>query len=593
MKINNHSCRSTFFHLPVISFCWALGSVTTLSGPALSEQTRPKTFCNPVDLPYRFQLDKPVRREAADPTVVFFKGEWWLFASKSGGYWHTRDFATWKFVESSGLPIETYAPTAEIIDGRLCVSFWGYAIYSTDDPAAGIWKKVSDVRGAGDIDLFSDDDGRLYLYQGCSNNSPIQGEELDPKKGFKRIQGSVNLIAGNPSEHGWEVRRESGLGKGWETDINDPKYAPWIEGAWMTKANGRYYLQYAAPGTNLDAYADGVYVGDHPLGPFTFQPSNPFSFRPTGFARGAGHGSTFKDAKGNYWHIATVTISRRHNLERRLGMFPAKIFPDGQLACKTYLGDYPQYLPGQVADPFESNSPGWMLLSLNKPIEVSSTLKGFPAGQALDESIKTWWCAATGDPNEWIKVDLGSPATIQALQVNFADEGATTLGRLSQDSYRYLVEVSDDGKAWRPLLDRRDNQRDAPHDYSQLAEPVTGRYVRLTNTHTPAGARFSVSDLRIFGRLAGAAPEKVDNVIAHRVPGDGRCARITWDAAKGAEFYIVRYGVRPDRLFTDFQVYGSTRLEVSSLNTGVPYFVSVDAINASGITSGPAAIPIQ
>ncbi len=49
--------------------------------------SRLETYCNPLDLPYRFQLQPPIRREAADPTMVFYQGEYWLFPSKSGGYW--------------------------------------------------------------------------------------------------------------------------------------------------------------------------------------------------------------------------------------------------------------------------------------------------------------------------------------------------------------------------------------------------------------------------------------------------------------------------------------------------------------------------
>ena len=59
---------------------------------------RNATLCNPLDLPYRFQPEPPSRREAADPTVVFYQGEYWLFASKSGGYWHSADFIHWTLV---------------------------------------------------------------------------------------------------------------------------------------------------------------------------------------------------------------------------------------------------------------------------------------------------------------------------------------------------------------------------------------------------------------------------------------------------------------------------------------------------------------
>ena len=39
-------------------------------------------------------LDTPSRREAADPTMVVYKGEYYLFASKSGGYFHSTDLIT-------------------------------------------------------------------------------------------------------------------------------------------------------------------------------------------------------------------------------------------------------------------------------------------------------------------------------------------------------------------------------------------------------------------------------------------------------------------------------------------------------------------
>lgn len=87
---------------------------------------------------------------------------------------------------------------------------------------------------------------------------------------------------------------------------------PFIEGAWMTKHNGRYYLQYACPGTEFNIYADGVYVSDRPLGPFQPALNNPFSLKPGGFMRGAGHGSTLQDRDGAWWHTATMQISMNH-----------------------------------------------------------------------------------------------------------------------------------------------------------------------------------------------------------------------------------------------------------------------------------------
>ena len=574
----------------VILLSWARAAETSAA--------RPITICNPFDLSYRFMLKLPSYREAADPTIIFFHGEYWLFASKSGGYWHSPDFVHWTFVEPTGLPIESWAPTVETINDHLYFATTRSGIYTTDDPAQGHWTLVSkDLDVGHDADLFLDDDGRLYLYTGCSSTRPIGGAELDMKNFFKPMAPLLPLIVSDPLHRGWEASRTEWDGSPTLSSPSDPAkdtagspLRPYIEGSWMNKINGRYYLQYASPATENATYGDGVFVSDHPLGPFVYQNYSPFSFKPTGFTRGAGHGSTFKDAKGNYWHVATIMLSRRDKFERRIGVYPVKIFPDGQMACNTYLGDYPQYPPGSVTGSFESNSPGWMLLSLNKPVKASSELPDHPAALAVDEDMRKWWAAATRNSGEWFQVDLQSKCRIEAFQLDFADEGSHQVGRLRSDAYQYLVEVSDDGVAWKTALDRKANVQDAPTDYAQLDAPVMGRYVRVTNFHAPAGALFSLSGLRVFGNALGALPDQTKEITAQRDPKDDRSVHVSWVKSSRAEFYIVRYGIKPDRLFSNFQVYDATHLDIPVLNSGTPYFVTVDAINGSGITPGPKAV---
>ena len=142
----------------------------------------------------------------------------------------------------------------------------------------------------------------------------------------------------------------------------------------MTKHNNKYYLQYGAPGTEFSGYADGVVVGDSPLGPFTPQ-SDPLSFKPGGFATGAGHGATFKDLNGNYWHVSTSIICVKNTFERRIGIWPAGFDADNVMWCNTAFGDYPHYLPGNgthsdtifsVGD--NKAFAGWMLLNYKKPV---------------------------------------------------------------------------------------------------------------------------------------------------------------------------------------------------------------------------------
>ena len=106
------------------------------------------TICNPINLSYRFCLDNPSRREAADPTMILFKGEYFLFVSKSGGYWHSTDLIHWDFITSADLPFEDYAPAAVVIKDNLYFMASGGApvkIYKTSDPKSGKWEVANNA----------------------------------------------------------------------------------------------------------------------------------------------------------------------------------------------------------------------------------------------------------------------------------------------------------------------------------------------------------------------------------------------------------------------------------------------------------------
>jgi len=70
---------------------------------------------------------------------------------------------------------------------------------------------------------------------------------------------------------------------------------------------------------------------------------------------------------------------------------------------------------------------------------------------------------------------------------------------------------------------------------------------------------------------------------------------MSWKPAQGADFYIVRFGVKPDRLFENYQGCRATHLGLASLNIGVEYSVTVDAVNDSGIARGETVVslPLQ
>jgi xylan 1,4-beta-xylosidase len=179
---------------------------------------------------------------------------------------------------------------------------------------------------------------------------------------------------------------------------------------------------------------------------------------------------------------------------------------------------------------------------------------------------------------------------VEAVQVNFADEGATQTGHLN-DGYGYTLDVSKDGKTWTTIVDRSTDKRDAPQDYTQLPQSLTVRYARITNTHSPAGAKFSLSGLRFFGSGLGHAPPRAAGIEVQRDAADSRQATISWHPVSGADGYIVRCGTAKDRLFSSYQVYDANTLHIHTLNTGVPYFFTVDTLNDTGVTQGTVTVP--
>ncbi|MBS1875296.1 MAG: family 43 glycosylhydrolase [Acidobacteria bacterium] len=543
---------------------------------------KPRTFANPINIDYRFMPDPPSRREAADPVMLLFRDEYYLFASKSGGYWRSSDMVDWKFVKPTGLPIEAYAPAVMEYRGALYYTACNIGLYKTSDPANGRWEYIGKPFDVGDPDLFADEDGRVYLYYGLSYNGAISGMELDPNNGFRRIGDPWACFRSNYAQHGWERRGDDNLGA-----MTGPIFqeGPWIEGAWMTKHDGVYYLQYASPGTEVRTYADGVYVGKSPRGPFSYVQSSPFSHKPTGFIPAAGHSATFVDKHGRYWHIATMRISVKHMFERRLGIFPAEFDKDGELRVNTLFGDYPQLIPSERKDGV-NNLAGWMLLSYGKAASASTSLDGHAPRDSVDEDVRTYWSARTVDAGEWLAVDLGKPSRIEAVQVNFAEHESTALGRAPGLFHQYRLESSTDGKTWTMLADRSANRADTPHDYLQLTESVLARHVRITNVHMPGGGPFSIRDLRVFGSVTGKSPGAPPKFEAHRDSSDRRNAVVRWEMLRDADGYVVRYGVSPEKLYHNLEIRGAKEVALHDLNIGTPYYFTVDAFNESGVTTG-------
>ena len=556
-----------------------------LASPLLAQDMRMDTYCNPLNVDYTYMIYNSSKdisyRSGADPAVVEFRGEYYMFVTRSWGYWHSKDLLNWDFITPEKWYFEgCNAPAAHNYKDSVlyvCGNPSGaMSILYTDNPKRGDWKAVPSVlHDLQDPALFIDDDERAYMYWGSSNRWPIRGKELDMKNKFLPIAKKPDsLLFLRPDIHGWER-----FGENHTSDIK-----PFIEGAWMTKHNGKYYLQYAAPGTQFNVYGDGVYVGKSPLGPFEYAAHNPFCYKPGGFATGAGHGSTVCGPGGIYWHFGTIHLSINYKFERRLCMFPTFFDEDGAMYSDTYFGDYPHYSPDQVSRQRTSGGfRGWMLLSYGKPVKASSQLESYPVENVTDENLKTFWVAEKNDDKQWVEIDLEEVSDVYALQLNFFDYEETGFwGRMPNLRQRYLVEASVDGARWRVLVDYRNSFRDAPHNYIELDQPIEARYIRYRHHYVP-GKNLAMGDIRVFGLGRGKKPATVKGFTVVR-EADERNARISWKAVKGAQGYNVLWGVALDKLYSSWMVYGDNSLDLRALTVGQKYYFAIEAFNENGIS---------
>ncbi|WP_119080569.1 family 43 glycosylhydrolase [Chitinophaga alhagiae] len=569
----------------ILSACLLL----LLAAPLQAQQ---RTYCNPVNIDYGYT---PIpdfaawgkHRATADPVIVNYKGDYYLFSTNQWGYWWSSNMLNWHFVSRRFLKPwhkvydELCAPAVAVMGDTMLVFGSTYStnfpIWMSTNPRGNEWKEAvnSFAIGGWDPDLFPDDDGRLYMYNGSSNRYPLYGVELD-RKTLQPLGTRREMYLLEDWRYGWQR-----FGEYSDNTFLDP----FIEGAHMTKHNGKYYLQYGAPGTEFSGYADGVVVGDHPLGPFTPQAHNPFAYKPGGFARGAGHGSTFKDNNGHYWHVSTVVVSVKNNFERRIGIWPAGFDQDGVMYCNTAFGDYPHYLQPNG----DSYFTGWMLLNYQRPVQVSSTLGGYLPNYAVDENIKTYWSAATGNKGEWISTDLGAAGTVHAVQINYADQDAEFLGKQQGTYHQYTLYYSLDGRRWKLLADKSNNRQDVPHDYVELPQPVKARFIKLENIHMPTG-KFAISGLRAFGKGSGAPPDTVKDFVVLRTEKDKRSAWLKWAPVTSAYAYNIYVGIAPNKLYNCIMVHGGNEYYFKGMDKERPYYFSIEAINENGTSRGGAVV---
>lgn len=573
----------TFPHIPFMKYISSLllTAILCVAVGIRAQDMHMETYCNPLNIDYTYMIYNSSKdisyRSGADPAVVEFRGEYYMFVTRSHGYWHSTDLHNWNFIKSgkNWYPQGCNAPAAHNYkDSVLYVCgdpSGSMSVLYTDDPKKGDWNAVpAIINNLQDPDLYIDDDGSAYMFWGSSNKWPIRGMKLNRNHRFIQEGEKQDLFNLDPVKHGWERFGEN---------HTDTVLGGYIEGPWLTKHDGKYYMQYAAPGTEFNVYADGVYISDNPMGPYTYQAHNPVSYKPGGYMNGAGHGSTVLGPGNQCWHFGSMAFPINMNWERRLCMFPTHFDKDGIMYCDTRFGDYPRYAPEVAGKKGEFR--GWMLLSYNKPVKASSVSGDHSADRLTDENSRTFWLASSNDDSQWVEIDLQAPSTVYSVQVNYNDYKSGMYGRYPDLRHRYTIEGSMDGVNWQTIVDRSKSFRDTPNDYVELDTPRRLRYVRYKNIHVPT-PHLSISAIRIFGLGEGKKPAKVKSFMPSR-HDDRRDITIKWEPVKGAQGYNILWGIAPDKLYSSWMVYGNEGSHLMKcLSSDQKYYFAIEAFNENG-----------
>ena len=369
-----------------------------ITNPEIGKVAR---YCNPLPMEIG-----PGGNAAGDVTVIREQGTYYMFCS-GGGAWVSDDMLNWAFHPVDNVPV---APHVLKYNGSFYLCGNDGPLYKSNHPLGpytkvGDWSNTPDVKGgwngAFDVDIFVDDDNQPYLYYPGRGVSGIYVVPLD-KKELNKFAGPVKHLFGFNRDHLWERYGE----------MNEYTDVAWIEGPWLQKHNGTYYLEYSASGTQWKTYAEGYYTSKSPVGPFTYAPNNPLLRKTDGLITGPGHGSIVEGPDGNLWQFYTIVLSNPPG-GRRIGMDRVVFDKDENMSVN--VTEIPQWGPVAGIDPEKGNS-GSIPVTINKIramnalSKFSSEQPGHEAAYAVDNSSGTWWEPATTDTMPTLMVEL-SPAT--------------------------------------------------------------------------------------------------------------------------------------------------------------------------------------
>ncbi|MER6959900.1 family 43 glycosylhydrolase [Streptomyces sp. NPDC000618] len=404
----------------------------------------------------------------ADPSIYVFNGVYHLYCTTDGYGWDSpaptvrtsTDLVRWS---NAPLPLRPtpkvfWAPSMATKNGKYYLYYakglTGSFVAVADRPT-GPFTEVAQLGGNKVIDpqTFVDDDGTTYLYYGGGGR---------PRVG--RLAPNMTSFAS-------------------DTALSVSEF---LEGAFVFKRGGGYYLMSSLGNTSLTNYRVVYSRSNSPLGPFT-KPTNSLilSGRAGSPIESPGHNSVL--TRGRDYYIVYHRHDNPHSadgLHRQICVDRMTFNSDGTIRPIAPTNTGVGALPLGSPPPVEQD------LAAGRPVTASSSLSDFPAGYACDGNNGTRWAATNRSLPQWIRVDLGGTYDIGRCE--------TTMEYVRK-KVAYRIDYSIDGSAWSLYADRTGGGGAAGSPLIDVRSGVRARYLRLTITGKEDSANFAcVHNLRVY-----------------------------------------------------------------------------------------------
>jgi xylan 1,4-beta-xylosidase len=212
---------------------------------------------------------------------------------------------------------------------------------STKRASPGQSRSTAERRPAPSTWMFSSTTTTSRISTFPADRRPASTWRRWTRKDLTHLTAAPKHLFGFDSSHVWERWGEK----------NEYTGIAWIEGPWMFKRNGTYYIEYSASGTQWLSYASGSIRRRARSGPFTYSPRNPLCARPPELSPAPAMALWFKGPDGNWWVFYTIVMANPPG-GRRIGMDPIAFDANGNPYTRG-PSETPQWAPGVVTNPVQ------------------------------------------------------------------------------------------------------------------------------------------------------------------------------------------------------------------------------------------------